>query len=367
MTTTIMYKKICALITLLMTISSISMSVTAQNILLHNFEISFISRGDNFPDFSLRNDSAKFLLVYLHEKLPVTAFQHDANLDDETVNETISLLKEKNWLHETDGKLYPTVFIATEKDGEELYTFAEPISAQISAAIEKRLPIIKAEFIKTEMSKNQSFNHWSFLILSNVLLDNWNIFPMERAFLKTEDRPLRHGKNYYAAIKENNGTREAFGIYGNQYADNFAIYGNNRLNISDKKKISENIISSSDNGIFEKMAADFLPELLKILENNKPYFEEIYHKTGYSEEITFNEFFIWWYHFIYTQTTNELASKGLLTIPENGNFVYLINNSRSNFGLIKIIVLCVFVIAIVFVTFLNAPKIGSKTAKFVNK
>jgi hypothetical protein len=307
---------------LIIIISNISMLVTAQAILQRNFDGAMISRGDNSPDFSLRKDSAKFLLVYLHENLPVTKFQQDTKFDDETVNQTIALLKEKNWLHEIDGRLYPTVFIATEKDGEDLYKYAEPISSQIADAIEKNLPKIKAKFVKTEISEKQSFEHWSFLILSNVLLDNWNIFPMEQAFLKTENRPLRHGKYYYAAYMENNGPRESFEIYGNQASGNFAVYGNNRPNLSEKEKTTENIISSSDNKVFQKIAADFLPELLNILEDNKPYCREIYRKTTYSKEITFDEFFIWWYHFIYTQATNRLANKGLLIIPEDGNFVY---------------------------------------------
>jgi hypothetical protein len=42
----------------------------------------------------------------------------------------------------------------------------------------------------------------------------------------------------------------------------------------------------------------------------------------YDKEITFEEFFIWWYHLIYTQATNEMKQKGLLSIPQSGNFPY---------------------------------------------
>lgn len=44
--------------------------------------------------------------------------------------------------------------------------------------------------------------------------------------------------------------------------------------------------------------------------------------SGYAGEIAFEEFFIWWYHFIYTQATNILAERGKLIIPEGGNFYY---------------------------------------------
>ena len=113
--------------------------------------------------------------------------------------------------------------------------------------------------------------------------------------------------------------REAFGIYGNQSGD-ISVYGNNRNNCNLSE--TENVVSASDNEMLEIMAQKFLPKLLKVLENNRAYMENIYVKSSYSNEITFNEFCIWWYHFIYTQTTDLLASRGVSQIPENGNFVY---------------------------------------------
>ena len=43
---------------------------------------------------------------------------------------------------------------------------------------------------------------------------------------------------------------------------------------------------------------------------------------GYSKEITFDEFFIWWYHFIYTKATNLMAEENMLKVPVGGNFSY---------------------------------------------
>ena len=70
------------------------------------------------------------------------------------------------------------------------------------------------------------------------------------------------------------------------------------------------------------MAIDFLPELVQILNKNKKYSENIYKKLGYSKEITFEEFYIWWYHFIYTEATDLMSKNQILTIPKDGNFVY---------------------------------------------
>jgi len=303
-------------------------------IMERKFEFSMISRGNNFPDFNIRKDSANFLLVYLHENKSLSEFKEDTKLDDETINNTIALLKSKDWLVEKNGKYIPSVFVATAKDGEKLYHCAEKISKQIADEIDKELPIIKVEFTKTEMVKKQSFEHWSFLILSNVLLDNWQIYDVEKNFLKRPDgtynRPLRHGKYYYASIKENTEKdKEPFGIYGNGIMSSstkkmIAVYGNNRYSTDYYKNLqsSDNHISNKDNKILIKMAQNFLPKLLNILEENRKYIEIVYKETGYSQEITFDEFFIWWYHYIYTQATNDMGARGILIIPSNGNFDY---------------------------------------------
>ncbi|MBL3658293.1 hypothetical protein [Fulvivirga sediminis] len=48
-----------------------------------------------------------------------------------------------------------------------------------------------------------------------------------------------------------------------------------------------------------------------------------YEKTGYQEEITFEEFFIWCYHFIYTKATDVMGERKMLEAPEKGNFEYI--------------------------------------------
>ena len=140
-------------------------------------------------------------------------------------------------------------------------------------------------------------------------------------------RPLRNGKNYYFAFMENiSSNRESFGIYGNQPSEIYCAYGNNRGNI-DKASINDKIshlpkINQGDNLKLKAMADIFTPALLEIFETNREYARDVFQKTGYADEIAFEEFFIWWYHFIYSRTTDILAEKGALKIPETGNFLY---------------------------------------------
>lgn len=308
-----------------------SASVMSQNeidsIFLKKFQYSMISRGDNYPDFSSRKDSMDYLLFCLHKDIPIKSFMEKTNFDKTKMDGVISFLKSKDWIHKIGNAYKPTIFIASNADGDSLYKYATPVSRDIASKIISNLAEIESQFATTDIAKTDSFTVWSFFILSNVLLDSWQIDNVERDFLKRSERPARHGKFYFQEIVEwNEQDREAFGIYGNQTIHtkdekNFSIYGNNR-GIKLSREFFEKKISASDNIVLEKIATTFLPKLLAVLESYRPYSEQIYEKLGYSKEISYDEFFIWWYHFIYTQSTNELSEKGVLHIPDIGNFYY---------------------------------------------
>jgi hypothetical protein len=280
---------------------------------------SLISTDDNFPDFPVRKDSMNLLLFSLHENIDISEFKSKTRFNDSKLDSIIHFLENKNFIHKIENQYKPTVFIADAENGMALYKYALPISKKIAEAVKESLPSIKEKFAKTDIAKTQSFEDWSFFILSNVLLDNWQIENVEREFLKTTSRPQRNGKYYYVSFMEGNNQNEPFGIYGSQI-DTVCVFGNNRIGL--KETATKYKISNLDYAIFNKVAADFLPHLLNILESKREYAENIYKVMGYSKEITFDEFYIWWYHFIYTKATDLMAEEKILKVPESGNFIY---------------------------------------------
>jgi hypothetical protein len=306
------------------------------------FECSYnsylISKGDNRPDFDRRADNLDRFIVSLFYGIPPETFMKRAGWTQEMLASKIKLLTEKGWIISRGNRLIPTVFVVSEEKGKELYEYAIPIAEAIARSIEESVPSIKVKFKLKGLDSLYKFDELSFLILSDVLLDNWQLMKMESAFLKQENRPERHGKFYYAEIIENSEkSLEPCGIYGNQSGrlnDTvwLNIYGNNRIvangKLSDRQyrdsvlAHSPRITQKLDN-YFEEVSADYRPILLKILEENREYSMTVFRNTGYADQIRFEEFFIWWYHFIYTKATNILADRKVLKIPESGNFYYL--------------------------------------------
>jgi hypothetical protein len=320
------------------TIQNKSSQEVLNNIFSTKYEHSIISKGDNLPNFDRRKDSIALFLVALHENIEPGEFQEKANWTDEVLEERIQFLIDRGWLMEDDRGIRPTIFIASDHQGQDLFKHGLPLSEDIADAIENEIPGIMEEFHVRGLSDLYDFEKMSFLVLSNVLLDNWQIMEMEASYLKKENRPERHGKFYYASIEENvNNAYEPFGIYGNQYgkindSTYLSIYGNNRIVVNQRLKNDPVFRDSVLNvalelrpdlyNFFEDIAEDFKPKLLRILDDQTAYSRDVFEITGYANEIAFEEFFIWWYHFIYTQATNILAERGKLIIPEGGNFYY---------------------------------------------
>ena len=50
-----------------------------------------------------------------------------------------------------------------------------------------------------------------------------------------------------------------------------------------------------------------------------------YMNSRYAEEITFEEYLIWWYHFLYSEVTNQPERKGIISIPRTGITTYAVD------------------------------------------
>jgi hypothetical protein len=285
-----------------------------------------ISSGNNYPDFNFSQNHLDRLMVSLHNKTSKDEFIKNYNWTSEDYDTSVAFLTTKGFVKKVDDLFVPTCMIISKVDGEELFKSGAPVSRQIADSIISLLPYLKEKYLTTNLSKNIPFDSVSFFILSNVLLDNWQIKNIESTYIKTE-RPLRHGKNYYYAFLEStDANTDPFGIYGNMGFKSFTVYGNNQRKVN-SFKISQNLesiplIDSSDNRILEEFADRFKGQIISILIKNNDYAIEIYNKSGYSKEVNFPEFFIWWYHFLYTEATNVISGKGLIYIPANGNFFY---------------------------------------------
>jgi len=308
---------------------------TLKDITHSIFEIKQISKGNNNPDIDISKDSLDLLLIALHYKIPINEIERYLSWDNSTTKKNTDRLIKNGLLKENNGVYIPIFGVFTIEEGNDLIKKSKKIASEIADSIKIIIPKIKDIHSQMDISENYKFYDLSFFYLSDILLDMGQIGNVEKEFLRKE-RPLRNGKRYYLAILEKDTTKntEPFGIYGNQGLKNddtiyIGVYGNTRTksNIGWNDYENKNIhyFNKKDFDIFyNQMPKVFLPTLIDILEKNKSYFKNVYTELGYDKEITFNEFFIWWYHFIYSETTNKLVEDKIIKKPKNGLFYYKI-------------------------------------------
>lgn len=309
--------------------------IILKNIASSTYETKTISNGKNSPAIDISKDSLDLFLIALHYKIPFKEITEYLNWDDSTKKIKTDILIKNGLLKVINNVYVPSLAIFPIEKGDKLIEKSQIISNQIADSIKVKLHVIKEIHSQMGISKNYSFYDISFFYISDILLDMGQINNVEKAFLQGQ-RPLRNGNLYYCAILEKDTTKgtEPFGIYGNQGLLNndtiyIGVYGNTRTKSNIGWRDYENkeihYLNKNDFDILiNQMPNIFLPTLISILERNRAYIKNTYTELGYDKEITFNEFFIWWYHFIYSETTNILIKDNVFKKPKNGLFYFKI-------------------------------------------
>ncbi|QIA08926.1 hypothetical protein [Draconibacterium halophilum] len=307
---------------------------TLEKILDSSLRVYQIS-GYRGPKIDIKQDSLAQFLTALHYNIPLSEIENELKWSTETTKKNINALIENKLLTKKGNYYQPTLGILTLERGNLLEEKSQKVANEIADSICNWLPKIKDIHKQTNISQQYDFHELSLFYLSNVILDNFQIQRMEEEFLNKE-RPLRNGSRYYLAIVEDNQANktEPFGIYGNRgllWNDSIGVcvYGNKRIksNVGWDNYETKNIHVFDKNDtqlITQKMPEIFFQCLLDILNKNKPYFEATYHDLYFDKEVSFEEFFIFWYHFIYTETTDILIAKNIVEKPQNEMFYYQI-------------------------------------------
>ena len=308
---------------------------TVDDILSSSFRVYQIS-GYQGSKIDIKKDSLAPFLVALHYDIPLSKIESELKWSSETTERNIEALKENMLLAKKGDSYQPTLGIYTLDRGNLLEEKAQKVAHEIADSISRRLPEIKKIHAKTNISEKRDFSELALFYLSNVILDNFQIQRVEEEFLN-QKRPLRNGSRYYLGIVEDhpaNKQTEPFGIYGNRgllWNDSvgISVYGNKRMesNIGwDNYKDKDiHVFDEHDTPLITQEMPDlFFPMLLNILNKNKPDFKATYRELGFDEEVSFEEFFIYWYHWIYTEATDVLIAKDLIPEPQNEMFYYQI-------------------------------------------
>lgn len=294
-----------------------------------SFSPRFICAHGNFSERHILGPEYLNILVGLHSDNA-----RSLNAQDLLTSELVS---EGLLGSDANGEIYNNSMVISASDGGELFTLADQFSGPVQQIMRLHLPAVQRATSAIPEFSFRPFSEYSFLILSNVVLDNWQIRNVEELYLN-QNRPLRGGKQFYFAIMENSpDCDDPFGIYGNISRpvenDFCSFYGNNQRSLSSAdfielpRKNGVLKLSQNANQALSKVAHIVCNDLIGIFKDIDGKLRS-YHEGSRWARVSYAEFFIWWYHFLYTQVTNDLAEAGDLIIPENRMYPYIVTGEQ---------------------------------------
>lgn len=339
------------------------------------WEHHMISSGPNRPDFNVEAQANTETLAAIHQgRAPAAGNER-----------VVAELRQRGFIKDGPNGPIPAILVASPEDGRRWFRVSQRVSAATARMVVEHLASVRASIGDIGNFASLTWSQAAFLVLSDVLLDSWQINTVERRWLEAE-RPQRSGGRYYYALmaRPAESDLEAFGIYGNQFFNYgdvaIGLYGNRRLagarlpsldaaqlqarfgigdveprvahamvarklaNAASGESVSAleragfqslglmtesgavcvPVLREADYVALDAVAALVAEPLIGILNEERASLSAVYNASPYALSIAFEEYLIWWYHFFYTRVTDRLARDGILQIPRGGVTTYIV-------------------------------------------
>lgn len=197
------------------------------------FEWAMISVGNNMPAIDV-DDKYNAILAELHLRQPASEIARRLKLAPAELRIRLDALVREG-LARADGRggYLPTALVITLDDAARHLRADPAVVSETVDIITRALPDVRRRYARLPGFRHVSFGRASLLVLSDALLDNWQINRVEDEFLRVP-RPQRAGGRYYYAVFERRAGDpvESLGIYGNHTEDlggvSLNLYGNQR-------------------------------------------------------------------------------------------------------------------------------------------
>ena len=102
------------------------------------------------------------------------------------------------------------------------------------------------------------------------------------------------------------------------------VNGFNELGIMKENKINVPVLNKDEFYRLKDIADIIKNDYINIFEENRERIHSKYNNSSYSNEISFEEYFIWWYHLLYSRVTEMLIESSMIEMPNKSNFGYIV-------------------------------------------
>jgi hypothetical protein len=275
------------------------------------------------------------------------------------VQARIDALVAAQLLRREDSGAYTPMFVTvTAADAKRFHAIDPALVDTVAAAVERQQSQLQDRFMRALHVDADQARPLSLIALGDVLFDRWQVRNVRKEFLPGFP-PARAGKEFYLlASEDESGPRAALGFYSHseqRYGDTLVVtFGHARTadpfaagtpqlatqriesylafargatpaspelraaGLVRKGRPALAVVSQADYATLPAITDDFRDELLRLLMADRSKIHAAYEASRYAQRVSFQEFALWWYHFVYADVIDRLIKHGTIDVPEAG-------------------------------------------------
>jgi len=321
--------------------------------------ISSSMAGEGNPWEVLTEDLEK-VLVALHKGSTVSEIASACEIEEDKLICQLESLVKANILIYKNNRYFPDILVATEEETGTVYNRAGLSADKISKTVQSNWNIIRTAYDKLNVSQTYSLNEQGFMLVGSRILDTGvlrSLANSEELLLPAPVRPTPSFPNskYYLWIEENSPDKFGFGQkdielkFDNWYAVNFGSDNESRLKLEEKavefiesgeyenpehfaQLIGAPFLNKEDSGLWENLVMEISNKCLEELLKEKNEIRELYSSlmTSQYSQNTFDDFYCWYYHYVYPLAIKDLIENKYFQMPENKHTTMILYNEQGN-------------------------------------
>jgi hypothetical protein len=262
-----------------------------QVLLARQYDHKLISSGQNFPSVNVQHAHRGDLTILLRDGVPVLSIRDYFGWSAAEMQQRLDELVAAGLVQRTASELYvPTIMLMSLGDVARQYG---PVTVGVYGNRRTNNPLNFLTLGRDQLEQ-----------LFETRPDTVRVFKQELLKNVVEAAHGAHSRlspRYHAGLKA--------------------------LGWERRGQIVVPVLDEEASAALSSMADLVTDDLLALLERYRPAVTQAYEGSPYSREVTFEEYFIWWYHLFYTAVTDRLIAQGHIANPASGITTYLMVSS----------------------------------------
>lgn len=282
---------------------------------------------DEDPNIDFQKNYYSLFLVCIKYNLPLSYYKSRTKLSDKRINEIIKYLEFSKYISVKENKINLRIFIADEKDKMQIKNLCDNTAKKLANLVLHDSIYIRNEFKKLKLSDTESYEKWSFMFIGNILIGQEQLYTITNNLLKDSSNRNGYKICYNSIIENDNPTLNNF--YYNNYIDGtsassyyeFGLYNKIPAKYYWQDHERENMVSIQDDWSLNFISFNYSKKIFPILKSDIDNVKKFYISSHFKDEISFNVFYFWYYHFLYSKAIDILIEQKFINLPED-NFKF---------------------------------------------